>query len=465
MTRPRSTTVCACALGLSVCGWLPAQDELHPIPAVPSIEQFEYVPTEETVREPYASAENKLIFTQPSSIPPEPERLDNQVAPHYSLDELEALSIANNPALAESLSIIDAARGVRWQAGLPPNPTVGYVANEVGNQGSPGQHGAYLGQQIIRGGKLQLSRAVAGQEVQRLVSEYEVLRQRVLTDVRSTFYDVYWLQRRKDLLEQFLETNRRAMTIARQLNDAGDNTKSDVLLAEIEFEQTSTELAALSANYEAKWRELTRVVGLPQMAVAPLSAEVTEVPELSWEAALAMLRQSPRLAAGHAELARNQMALKRAQAEPTPNLNAQVSVQYDFASNDTFAGVQIGMPIPTRNRNQGGIYEANANVRAAMQKIDRIQMLVEKQLAVKYGAYQNAQKRLERISVRIVPKAEEVVRIALEAYEAGELGMADVLNAQRSLLKAVLGELDARQQLRTSHVEIEGYLLADGLGD
>ena len=155
-----------------------------------------------------------------------------------------------------------------------------------------------------------------------------------------------------------------------------------------------------------------------------------------------MIQHSPRLASSHAELHRNQMALRRARVEPIPNITAQVTVQYDYGTNDAITGLQIGMPIPVHNRNQGGVYAASANVRVAMQKIERTRMAAERELARKFGEYQNAKKQLLRIDAEIVPKAREVVRIALQAYAATEAGMADVLNAQRALLRALLRQQD-----------------------
>ena len=86
-------------------------------------------------------------------------------------------------------------------------------------------------------------------------------------------------------------------------------------------------------------------------------------------------------------------------------------------------------------------------------------------MADKVVLYQNARKQLDRLEGKIVPKTEEVVQATLKAYEAGELGMAYVLNAQRSLLRAVLRQQEAALQLRLAFVSIEGFLLSGGLAE
>ena len=380
----------------------------------------------------------------------------------YSLSDIEALAVASNPALAESLSRIQAAKGRAQQVGLPPNPTVGYLANEVGNDGSAGQHGAYWSRKLIRGNKLEWSRTVECREVHRLEQAYHVLRERILTDVRTLFYELVLLQQRAALFNRILETNNQATTIARKLFDAGENTKNDVLLLELEAEQTTTDIVAIDAQRTAKWRGLARLLGEPQLSAAPLT-QPDENFELEWDQALALMQQSPLLATVQAEIARNRAALQRARVEPIPDVNAQVSWQYDFSTNDSFTGIQLGVNLPRLNRNQGGIYEANANVRAALLKATRVRLAIERNLAEKFGDYDQAQRQLERIDRIVVPKAEELVKIALASYAAGEASLADVLNAQRSLLRSLVRQLDARQQRGLSYVAMQGFLLSGGL--
>ena len=53
-----------------------------------------------------------------------------------TLQELEQMALTSNPAVAQADARIRALRG-RWvQAGLPPNPSAGYMASEIGNEGT-----------------------------------------------------------------------------------------------------------------------------------------------------------------------------------------------------------------------------------------------------------------------------------------------------------------------------------------
>ncbi|HEV2732366.1 MAG TPA: hypothetical protein VGV15_20230, partial [Terriglobales bacterium] len=51
--------------------------------------------------------------------------------PTYQLEDLERMATAHNPTLGQAQRAVEAARGRERQAGLYPNPTVGYESEEI----------------------------------------------------------------------------------------------------------------------------------------------------------------------------------------------------------------------------------------------------------------------------------------------------------------------------------------------
>jgi cobalt-zinc-cadmium efflux system outer membrane protein len=70
------------------------------------------------------------------------------------LESLHELARQNHPGLKAASASIEAARGLMVQAGLPPNPSVGYQSDTVRTANTPGYHGAYLQQTIVTARKL-----------------------------------------------------------------------------------------------------------------------------------------------------------------------------------------------------------------------------------------------------------------------------------------------------------------------
>jgi cobalt-zinc-cadmium efflux system outer membrane protein len=383
---------------------------------------------------------------------------------NITLDELEQLARVNNPSLAQAEARIRALRGSWVQAGLPPNPSVGYLASEIGDDDRAGQQGGYVGQEFITGGKLQLNRAVVAQEIQRAEQQWAAMQLRVQTDVRRAYYSALVAQRRADLSTELVRVSGEAVSASRELIEAEEIPQAGLLQTEVE--QQNAVILSMTANNElqAAWRQLSSVVGV-EMPMRRLEGNVTELPALlNWEEQLARVTTaSPEVAAAVSNLARAQMALRRARAEPIPDIITQFSVQFDNATEDTIAGVQVGMPLPIWNRNQGGIRQAEAEITQARRNADRVELDLKRRLAIAFQTYSSARAQADTYKTQILPKADETFRIVQRGYRLGELGYLDLLTAQRTYSQTNLSYLGALEALWRSWAEIDGLLLSESL--
>src|SRR5580658_4516714 len=86
--------------------------------------------------------------------------------PEYRLDDLEEKALQQNPTLSESEAAVRSAQARKLQAGLWPNPTVGYLGDEIaGGLGvNGGRQGGFIEQTIVLGRKLYLAQQVAGSD-------------------------------------------------------------------------------------------------------------------------------------------------------------------------------------------------------------------------------------------------------------------------------------------------------------
>lgn len=378
-----------------------------------------------------------------------------------TLEAVEQMALAGNPALAEAAARIRAARGEQYQVGLPPNLTIGYSGSEIGNEGAAGQQGLYVGQEFIRGNKLGLNRAVEAGEVMRLEQHFAAQQQRVLTDVRLAFYNAYLAERRVALSRQLQMVGNQLVATSQSLLEAQEGRRIDLLQAEIESQRAGIDLAQAESNYRGAWRRLASAIGQPELPEQPLAADLNSIAwAQSWDDTLAALWQtSPETAAALAEIEKARAALARARVEPIPDINAQATVQYDNATNDTIAGAQVTLPIPLWNRNQGGIAKANGDLIAARRRLEVVEMRLQRDLATQYQAYETAQARTATIRDEILGRAQQTLDAATQAYGAGELNFLDFLTVQRTYFQANLEYLAALGELVRSVELLRGNLL------
>jgi len=406
--------------------------------------------------------------TQPS-IAPAPESVPPGAASSapacMTLAELEAMALANNPAMARASARIDAARGNWVQVGLPPNPVAGYAGAEIGDEGRAGQQGAFLGQEIIMGGKLRLNRAVASQEIAQMEQQAAAQRYRVLSDVRISYYEVLIAQRTIDIANALRGIGNEAVKAVEGAVKAQETSRGDLLQARVETNTARIILANAQNQHIAAWRRLSLVVGAPNMVLKPLAGNPEEgLPEIQFEVALQrLLMNSPELAANQAGVERARAALARARAEPIPNVDFTLTGQHDNATGSDIIGVQIGIPIPVLNRNQGGIQRAEAEYMAAEAELRRTAYGLQQRLATVYQQYASTRQQAEVYQRDILPDARGSLDIATKGYRQGEFSYLTLLTAQRTYFQTNLSYLESLRVLRESSVTIEGFLLRDSL--
>ena len=382
-----------------------------------------------------------------------------------TLNALEAMALENNPTLAQARAAVQAAYGQYVQAGLYPNPSGGYTASEIGNDGRSGQQGAFLGQEIVVARKLQWSQHAAAHEVERAEQLLEAQRYRVLTAVRINFYEALTAQRTVKLAEELAKISEEAVEAARAMLHAQQAARPDLLQARIEANRARILLTAAQAQQRAAWQRLTAVVGMPDMPPTPLEGElVPEIQELEvGQVRERLLAASPELQAAERAVLRARAALERARREPIPNLQTQAGIAYDVASDYSIASVQVGVSLPIFDRNQGNIQSAEAELVAAQWEVERIRLDLQSRLAPVLQAYATASAQVRRYSEQILPDAKETLRLITEGYRQGEFGYLNLLTAQRTYFEANLAYLQALRDWWTARLQIDGFLLSDGL--
>jgi len=390
---------------------------------------------------------------------------DQAFAPGMTLTELEEMAVRCNPSLAQAAARVQAARGVHLQVGLYPNPVLGYLAGEINDEKRAGQQGGFVGQEIVTAGKLRLNRDVAGQEIRQAEFNWQAQRFRVLTDVRHGYYDAMVADCTVELTEQLVRIGEQGIKAAEELMKAKEVARVDVLQSRIEADSAKILLDKARNRYTAAWRNLATVVGNPALPPTRLAGNLLdEIIPLTWEDTLnRLLAESPQLACAQAGVARAQAVLDRECAGRIPNIDLQTSVQYDNATQDTIAGVQVGVPIPFFNRNQGNIRKAQAELTTAQQEVKRVRLALEQRLATVFEQYSTARQQVEKYNRDVIPNAVESLKLVSAGYKQGEFNYLALLIAQRTYFQTNLAYLDALRDLRKSAAALEGNLLSDSL--
>jgi cobalt-zinc-cadmium efflux system outer membrane protein len=395
------------------------------------------------------------------------QQLANLVKSELTLPDLEGLALQNNPAVGEAVSRVNAARGNWVQVGLPPNPELGYSGQQLGSHGQAEQQGVYIGQEFVTGKKLRLNRQIADWEVQRTERELDAVRLRVLTDVRTRYYHVLIAQRRRDVVADLVQISGQGVEAAQALFKGAEVSEADPLRARVEADTAGILLQNSINQHVEAWRHLTAVLGMPMLALGRLDGELrTDDLDSTWQEALRqVLSESPEMAGAIADVEAARWAVERAYAEVVPNISVQAVVQDDRGTGSNNGNLQVSIPLPFWNRNQGGIQRAQAEAAAATQAVDRLALDLQGRLAAAFQRYESARNQVEQYSRQdgILHNSKRTLELIRIGYKFDEFGVLDLLSAQRTYAQANLLYLDSLREFSVSAMEIRGLLLRDSL--
>lgn len=81
------------------------------------------------------------------------------------IEEFQQFALSANPTLRQAAALVNRSSGLARQAGLYPNPSIGYQGDQIrGGSYGGGEQGAYVQQTFVLGGKLGLRRDVFEQQ-------------------------------------------------------------------------------------------------------------------------------------------------------------------------------------------------------------------------------------------------------------------------------------------------------------
>ena len=118
--------------------------------------------------------------------------------------------------------------------------------------------------------------------------------------------------------------------------------------------------------------------------------------------------------------------------------------------------LNVFVPLPFWNKNEGNIASANAQVFKAQATVEQVQNQIAKHMADASGRFRVADQQVRRYSDRIVPKAQKAVDIIQDGFTLGELDFLRLLQTQRALVDSKLGYIDALETRWVAATELAG---------
>lgn len=456
------------------CGTVPVADPLVAPPRVPATVGVErsgvgadagVVPAAAAQPAPPPSAEPLPKRLPPPANPPAQSTAVAVPPGPLTLAAVEELACAHNPTLVQARAQVDGTLGKALQAGLWPNPVLGYQAEKIGSEGTAGEfQGGFVRQEIVTAQKRRVSREKYLARAR--AAEFVALAQqfRVVNDIRRMYWRAAGAARLVTVREQMLKNAQDRLVTTEEMFNVGQANAVDVRLARVALRRAELDLRAEINDRDQARRELAALVGTDLPAEPLADALDGPVPPLTWDASLAYtLAESPEVREAAAKLQSDRITVDRERRQPIPNVTVQAGPGYDFTEKRTVVNAQVSLPVPIWDRNQGTIQQAQADLVRQQAEIRRVELRLGRDLATHFRRYLTALQHVEAYRATVLPEAEQAYKARLDAYKERRETWPNVLDAQRELYQRQMEYVRNLVTLRESQTLIEGFLLTGGL--
>jgi outer membrane protein, heavy metal efflux system len=407
------------------------------------------------------------------------ERQARDAGPALTLEDLERMALRNNPTAAQAEAAVRAAEGRRVQAGLMPNPIVGYAGEELSPRafGQKSEHYLFAEQEIPLGGKLKKSREIFVKERAQAQAGAAAQKQRILNAVRMLYYEALGAQQLVEVRGELAKLASDAVNVTGELFNTGAADRPDVLEIQVEARRFRLDLVMAENERDQVWQQIAAVTGDPFMKPARLIGDLEEdLPALELEQLLGtLLRESPEVIHAQAGIEKARASLARAKAEPAPNLFLRGGMGYSTELLETFppqppgrksgpeAFAEVGVRIPLFNRNQGGIAVASAELDFAEREARRVELMLRARTAAAFRTYQNALSVAREYQEQIIPRAQQAYELYLTSFKQMAAAYPQVLISQRTFFQVRAEYIRALVDVWQNATQLQGFMLTGAL--
>lgn len=378
-----------------------------------------------------------------------------------SLRQALSLALMHNPELAAFSLEVRAGDAKALQASLFPNPE---LEAEVENFGGTEEWSRFDGaetkvvlRQLIEiGGKRSKRTKVASLERDLAGWDYESKRLDVLTEVTIAFVGLLAKQENQTLTDDLVKLSENVFnTVSARVNAGKDSpveeTKAKVALSiiRIEQERARRDLKTAQKRLAATWGSTTPLF----KKVRGELEDISPIP--SFADLVNHVSKNPDLARWSSELDQRQAALDMAKADRLPDITLGGGVKYHGEVDDTTFIMNLSIPLPFLDRNQGGVLEASHLLTKAQEERSAAEVSIVTDMHEAYQRLSVAFIESKTLRDDILPGAQSAFDAENEGYREGKFGYLDVLDAQRSLFDAKKQYIEALEEYHKAVAAIE----------
>lgn len=349
------------------------------------------------------------------------------------------------------------ARSEAASAGMWPNPVLEWQRESVPSGAARvTERSAMLSQQFDLAGKRALRRSAAGERVAAAAADADQRRLELGAEIRRRFYEALY---RKELVAAAQSWDSRMQAIGAtidKLHKGGEVAGYDRRRIALERAGTQARLRTEQAAYDRAWQQLTALVGSTAERSVP-AGELLPGDAAPLDTLLASLDRRPEIRALERRAAAFGLEQKAAQRGWIPDVTVGIgskSIDTGLAR-DRATVLAVSVPLPVFDREQGAAGKALAQAREAQAEARLQRARLEGELRGLWQQVRQLNAAAREYAVQSRQGAIDLARIAEAAYQGGESGILELLDAYRAVHEAHTRALELSWSARQGAIDLD----------
>ncbi len=372
---------------------------------------------------------------------PATSRADEAVV---TLKELEQEALKNNPEIAMAEKKTESAMEKKSVAQAMPDPMIGYEIQNVGALGTStvgteemSMRGIVVTQDIPFPGKLSTKGNAARKQAEREQENSRATKLRILSSLRSAYFDYHLAYRTADILEQNKEIMKNFQHIAETRYATGQGIQQDVLRAQLEVSMLIEKLTMQEQKKEAQRALINALVGRdPRNPLGrPGNSLATTYPAGLDELSAKALEHSPMLAGKRRMVEQSEYELSMSKREYLPDMTVSAGKFERGGLKDVWqASVMFKVPLYFWNKS-AAVRAADADLHSARYEYDADKLATLSRLKDFYTMAKTSERLLNLYDTGILPQARLALQSATTNYQVGKIDFLSLLESRSVLFQ------------------------------
>ena len=274
------------------------------------------------------------------------------------------------------------------------------------------------------------------------------------TTALRAFYRAVHAQETRIVADEALGLAEEAVRAAQARYEAGETAVLDVNVARVELARARREQLAAASRLEGTLGELREVLALPAQESVRVQALLQADPVPPVDVLLAQLPERADIQSLRADLTQAEAELRLARAGRRPDVFGGFGFAHE--EGEPVTGVRLGLTLPLFQRQTGVISAAAARISESKTAVEARRIAGEARLQGAHAKYTIALQAAEAITSSAVPLLVENEQLTRESYQAGKIGLLELLVIRREGFAARREALDAQLEAVLAAVEVRG---------